>query len=111
MDNVKNDQYYVIKILNDVKYLMGLKEKYAKEELLDNETVLDSILFRFIQIAENASKLTKEFKLEHEKIEWSSINGLRNRIVHDYGRTDMTVILQTLEYDIPYLREALEEAL
>ena len=111
MDNVKNDKYYVEKILSDVKYLMRLTEKYTKTELEKDETVLDSIFFRFIQIAENSAKLTKEFKLKYNQIAWSSINGLRNRIVHDYGHTDVTVIFQTLEKDIPYLKEVLEQSL
>ena len=109
MDNIKNDKYYVEKILTDVNYLIALTKRYSKDELEKNETILDSIFFRFIQIAENSAKLTKEFKLTYYQIAWSSINGLRNRIVHDYGHTDVTVILQTLEEDIPYLKEILEQ--
>ena len=111
MDNVKNDKYYIAKILADVKYLMELTKKYTNEALSQNETALDSVFFRFIQIAENASKLTKEFKQEHNVISWSSINGLRNRIVHDYGHTDLNVIFDTLNCDIPELAQILEECL
>jgi uncharacterized protein with HEPN domain len=64
-----------------------------------------------VQIAENASKLTADFKNAHKEISWSSINGLRNRIVHDYGHTDETIVLDTLENDIPKLGEILESSI
>ncbi|MBE5743291.1 MAG: DUF86 domain-containing protein [Clostridiales bacterium] len=108
MDNIKNDRYYVDKILVDVRYLMGLSKKYTKEQILSDETVLDSIFFRFIQIAENSNKLTESFKNKNTEIAWSSISGLRNRIVHDYGHTDLNVILDTLQNDIPKLCVYLE---
>ena len=80
-------------------------------ELEKDETKLDSIFFRFIQIAENASKLTKEFKQAHSEISWNSISGLRNRIVHDYGHTDISIIFDTLSQDIPELGATLEKYL
>lgn len=109
MDNVKNEKYYAKKVMTDVKYLIGLTEKYSYEEIEKNELVLDSIFFRFIQIAENASKLSKEFKARHSNIDWGSISGLRNRIVHDYGHTDLNIILETLKVDIPELKNVLEQ--
>lgn len=111
MDNVKSDRYYVERILNNVKYLLNLSQKYTREEMLASETIMDSICFRFVQIAENASKLTVDFKNEHKEISWTSINGLRNRIVHDYGHTDERIVLDTLENDIPKLREKLESSI
>ena len=29
--------------------------------------------------------------------------GIRNRIVHDYGNVDLSVVYETLKYDIPEL--------
>lgn len=109
MDNVKNDKYYANKIMIDVQYLVGLTEKYTYEEIEANETILDSIFFRFIQIAENAAKLSKELKTNENNIDWTAISGLRNRIVHDYGHTDLGIILFTLKEDIPELKKVMEK--
>ena len=108
MDNIKNDSYYVAKILKDVEYLIMLSSKYDRQQIAENETILDSIFFRFVQIAENSAKLSQKFKLANKEISWSSINGLRNRIVHDYGHTDFKIILDTLEKDVPFLKTILE---
>ena len=109
MDNVKNDRYYANKIMTDVQYLIGLTEEYSYEEIETNETILDSIFFRFIQIAENATKLSKELKTNEKNIDWVAISGLRNRIVHDYGHTDLGIILSTLKEDIPELKKIMEK--
>ena len=107
MDSVKNDKYYANKIMIDVQYLVGLTEKYSYEDIEANETILDSIFFRFIQIAENATKLSKELKARENKIDWGAIIGMRNRIVHDYGHTDLGIILSTLKEDIPELKNVM----
>ena len=75
------------------------------EELGKNEILQDSMLFRMIQISENAKKLTEEYKMEHAGIPWKAIYGLRNRIVHDYGNVDLEVVYETLKNDIPELLE------
>ncbi len=61
------------------------------------------MLFRLIQVQENAKKLSEVYKSEHKQIPWTDISGLRNRIVHDYGNVDLDVVYSTLIYDIPWL--------
>ena len=77
------------------------------EELNANEVLLDSMLFRMIQISENARKLTDEFKRTRGNIPWNALYGLRNRIVHDYGNVDLNIVFETLKIDIPDLLELL----
>ncbi len=78
------------------------------EELNENEIILDSMLFRLIQISENSKKLTDEIKAHYENVPWSAVYGLRNRIVHDYGNVDLNIVYSTLMEDIPELLELLQ---
>lgn len=81
-----------------------------EEELALNELLLDSMMFRLIQISENARKLTDEFRLsEHPAVPWLAMFGLRNRIVHDYGSMDLSIIFDTLKNSIPELYDQLNE--
>ncbi len=79
------------------------------EELNANEVLLDSMLFRMIQISENAKKLSDDYKIMHGNIPWSALSGLRNRIVHDYGNVDLNIVYETLKHDIPELLELITE--
>ena len=67
------------------------------------------MLFRMIQISENAKKLSPEYKSDNSSIPWDAMSGLRNRIVHDYGNVDLKIVYETLKYDIPDLMEQLKE--
>lgn len=107
MDNIKNDNYYIQKIKKDLAFIVIHMHDVDVEELNKNEILLDSMLFRMIQISENAKKLTDEYKREQGSIPWNALYGLRNRIVHDYGNVDLDIVYETLKNDIPDLLELL----
>ena len=109
MDNVKTDSYYIQKIRKDLKFIVDHMTNVDIEELNADEVLLDSMLFRMIQLSENAKKLSDEYKMMHGDIPWSAMYGLRNRIVHDYGNVDLKVVYETLKNDIPELLEVLSE--
>lgn len=100
MDNVKNDAYYVKRLKQDLAFVVTHMKNVDIEELNANEVLLDSMLFRMIQISENAKKLSDEYKLHRGNVPWNAIYGLRNRIVHDYGNVDLNVVFETLKHDI-----------
>ena len=111
MDNKKNDIYYVEKMLKDMKFIMANTEGITPEGLRENEVLCDSVLFRLIQISENSSKLTQAFKDHNRDIPWHAIKGMRNRIVHEYGDVDLSVVHQTISEDIPSICKRLDALL
>lgn len=105
MDNVKDDIYYAKKIAMDMQFLSANTKGQTIEQISKNEILLDSIMFRLIQISENTTKLSEDFKRRNNEIPWSAIKGLRNRIVHDYGNVDYGIIYETVIDEIPYCLE------
>ena len=100
MDNVKDDSYYVDKIINDLNFMIRNTNGITKVELTNNEVLLDSMIFRLIQVSENIKKLSLELKQRNHHIPWGEIAGFRNRIVHDYGNVDIKVIYDVVSNDI-----------
>lgn len=101
MDNEKNDSYYVEKIKSDLEFVIVHTKGKTMEEIKADELLTDSIMFRIIQIAENNSKLSEEFKAEHNDVPWVAIKGMRNKIVHDYGVVNFTFVYSTVTYAMP----------
>ena len=64
-------------------------------------------MFRLIQMIENLNQISDEYKQEHSKIAWRQIIGFRNKIVHDYGKTDYNVVYEIISSDIYQLKEEL----
>lgn len=107
MDNVKNDRYYLGRIKTDLKFVIDHTAGKSKEEIEADELLIDSIMFRIIQVSENGGKLTDEFKAAHTEVPWLAVKGMRNRIVHDYGYVDLTVVYDTVIHGIPEMYEKL----
>lgn len=103
MDNLKSDSYYLDKIQTDLKFIVKHMVDVDTDEFAHNELLQDSMMFRLIQISENAKRLSDIYKGQHSSIPWTAVYGLRNRIVHDYGNVDLSVVFDTLKNDIPEL--------
>lgn len=111
MDNVKNDAYYISKMLKDIRFIMEKTEGISLEALEENEVLCDSVLFRLIQISESSGKLSQAFKESHREIPWQAIKGMRNRIVHEYGDVEFSIVHETITVDIPALCHRLKKIL
>lgn len=109
MDNIKNDFYYVKKMLKDIKFIIENTDGITLEKLEANEVLCDSVMFRLIQISENSTKLTADFKEINSDIPWQAIKGMRNKIVHEYGDVEFDVVYQTITEDIPDICVKLEK--
>lgn len=103
MDNLKNDGYYLERIKKDLAFIIEHMREIDLEGLCKNEVLQDSMMFRMVQISENAKKLSDLYKASRSNIPWTAIYGLRNRIVHDYGHIDLGIVYETLKTDIPEL--------
>ena len=107
----KDDSHYLRKMLADVDYIIDKMQNVSLAQFSEYDLLIDAMNFRLIQINESAKKITAEFKAMHCKIPWSEISGLRNRIVHDYGNSDVGIIYCTLSEDIPKLKNLILEGL
>jgi uncharacterized protein with HEPN domain len=108
MDNVKDDRYYLEKIVTDLSFVISHTKDISIADLESNEVLLDSVMFRLIQIAENSDRLTPGFKEQYSDIPWHAMRGMRNRIVHDYGEVDLSIVYDTVIHDLPELLRDIE---
>ena len=112
MDNLKTNHYYLKKIIKDIDFVLEYTDYTdyidTQTELEQNEVLLDSVLFRLIQISENSTKLTEAFKKQYKEVPWHAMKGMRNRIVHDYGEVDLKIVYDTIKLDLPKLVNILE---
>ena len=109
MDNIKDDEYFLKKILADLEYLIEISKNLTKEKFEKSLLHQDSIMFRMVQISENCDKLSNNFKSCNKDINWRSLKGMRNKIVHEYGGVDLKIIYDTVKHDIPQFYDAIKD--
>lgn len=82
--------------------------KYEWVEFEQNSILKAAILHHLTVIGEAVTRLSDEFKTEHDKLPWSQIVRTRNFIVHVYDAINYARIWQTCVDDVPSLIPYLE---
>lgn len=108
MDNLKNDLYFLEKIKQDLQFVVDNTSGLSQNEFNDNQLLIDSVMFRIIQIAENTSKLSDGFKRKYSDVPWIAIKGMRNKIVHNYGAVNLIIVYDTVINGIPSMLQSIK---
>jgi uncharacterized protein with HEPN domain len=61
-------------------------------------------------LGEAATKILNDFPdfaRQHDSIPWTSMKGMRNRIAHGYFDIDLEIVWETVQRNLPALREKL----
>lgn len=80
----------------------------AKDFLVDRKTIT-ACAFTVSQIGELVKEIENETIEKYPYIPWSSIRGMRNRIIHDYENVDLSVLWGTIKESLPELKKELKE--
>lgn len=81
----------------------------GREAFFANTMIQDSVLRRLQTLAESTQRLSDDLKARTTEVDWRSISGFRNILVHDYlGGIDLNIIWDVVEQDLPDLKEKIE---
>ena len=111
MDNKKNDTYYFSKIVDDINTIKEYLNNATYDEFVNDKKTVDAVMFRMIQLVENVKNISAEFKDEHSEIRWHKIVGFRNGIVHEYDKTDYTIVYEIIVKNLIELKNLFEQYL
>lgn len=76
-----------------------------------NPVVVRSVLYSIGVISEAVKAIDPDFRATHPDIPWRAIAGLRDRIVHEYFRTNTRRIWDVVQDDLDPLEAALQSAI
>lgn len=100
MDNTKNDKYYIEKVKENIDAIINYTANKSYDEFVSDGFLIDATMSRLIQMIENLNQISNEYKDKHSNITWKQIIGFRNKIVHDNGKTDYSVVYEIISSDI-----------
>lgn len=104
----KGDAYYMQKALTEIEIVIKYTSGLSYDEFMSDAKNIDATLFRLEQMIEYIKHLSGEFKNENSDIPWDDIVGFRNRLVHEYGKTDYTTVYEVISRDIFNLKSLFE---
>ncbi|MGI0482435.1 DUF86 domain-containing protein [Geminocystis sp. CENA526] len=98
--------------LEDINNSINKINKYIKNvnqrEFLDNELIYDAVIRNLQIIGEATKNIPDTIRIKYPYIDWRSIIGLRNIIVHTYFSIDDDILWNTIKNDFITLQQCIK---
>jgi|SRR6516165_879248 uncharacterized protein with HEPN domain len=105
------DLDYVRHILDETRYLQTASSGLEQTKFMRDETLRRAFVRSIEIIGEAACHVCKEFQNKYPQVEWRSMAGMRNRLIHNYLGVDYEIVWDVVTNKVPALRSELEQAL
>ena len=91
--HIKDEITFCLKELNSLNY----------DEFMRDEVLLRAVIRSLEIIGEASKKISLDFKDDHPEVEWKSMAGMRDRLIHHYFGVDYEMVFNTIKNDLPKL--------
>ena len=109
---LKDPIEYLKHIQDECLYIISVTTSdLNKEDFLNNETLKRAIVRSLEIIGEATKKIPADFKVKWNIIEWKSMAGMRDRLIHDYMGVNYSIVWDVIINKIPKLHEQIESVL
>lgn len=104
------DQGILLRMIEHCDRIAEIRKRLGNsfEAFVEDRVFEDAINMNIFQIGELSNQLSDDFRKSVPEIPWHRIYGIRNVIAHAYVIVDKRTIWETVERDIPDLRDRLK---
>ncbi len=102
---------YLRHILAEADYLIAQTDTLRKADFLRDETLRRAFVRSLEVIGEAAKKVPDELRAKYPQIEWRSMAGMRDRLIHGYFGVDHDLVWEVAAQKVPQLKIAIAEIL
>jgi uncharacterized protein with HEPN domain len=99
-------------VINDILYCIDHVTAYTAnlsfEDFSSNFMVIEACLYNIQIIGEAVAQIPDDVKNSNQNIPWALIKGMRNRLIHEYFGTDLSVVWNVIKNDLPTFRSDLQ---
>lgn len=97
------DKQYILDILDACDKVANYIDGYSFESFVRDPKCMDACMRNLQVIGEASKKLSIEYKNKNTQVDWVSIVGMRNIVVHEYSDIDPEIVWATVTDDLPRL--------
>jgi uncharacterized protein with HEPN domain len=106
---MERDLQSLLDMLQSAEIIMSYVARRSRSELTTDLQFQDAIIRRLLIIGEAARRISEPTRQTLPAIPWFAINGMRNRLVHEYDELDLDTIWDTVIDSLPALILELEQ--
>jgi uncharacterized protein with HEPN domain len=98
---------------NDLLYLSNIQEcivaielftKDGRESFNGDRMIQDAVIRNLEVIGEATKRLSPQLRDTYSEIPWRQIAGLRDILIHDYLKVNLSEVWYVVEHDLPQLK-------
>ncbi len=104
----RSDQVYLQDILEAIEIILTYTENKTEFDFVNDQMLQDAVIRRFEIIGEASTKVSKDIKDKNPGIQWRLMQGMRNKLIHEYFGVSPITIHSTIKIDLPILKEQLD---
>lgn len=100
---------YLSEMINAVKAIEDLTHGMGREDFLCDAKTKSAVVRQFEMLGEASKAIPENIKTLVPNLPWSRIAGMRDRFIHAYFVVDYKLVWDTVENELPLLKEKLEK--
>lgn len=105
---MQRDLQFLLDMLQSAELVLAYTERCSKDGFFSNVMLQDAVIRRLLIVAEAARRVSDKTRQELPNISWQEINGMRNRLVHDYDDINLNIVWDVVQLEIRPLIEELK---
>jgi uncharacterized protein with HEPN domain len=105
---MQRDLQFLLDMLQSAELIVNYTRQCSKDEFLGNVQLQDSVIRRLLVIAEAARRVSEATRQTLPNISWQEINGMRNRLVHEYDDVNLNIVWDVVQTEMPTMIEELK---
>ena len=107
---VNRDIFYLVHIGECIERVERFVSD-GEEFFMDSDLIQDAVIRNLQLIGQSSLNLRAETRAAHPEINWSSIIGLRNILVHQYTGIKLDKVWKIIEKELPDFKQSIESML
>ena len=105
----KTDLRIMKLMIEKSKRMIAILNNHSRDEIQSDYILSDAIQFEFEKLYEDSTRLSMEIRIQYgTQLHIDDLRAIRNRVAHDYESVSLKVLLDTVQNDIPKLKDDLD---
>lgn len=104
---MNRDSETLLDLAKSARLIIQFAQGLTPEDFSEDVRTQAAVLYHIEVIGEAVKRLSPSFRAAHPAIPWSSIAGMRDRLIHQYDTVDLEEVWSVVNQDVPDLLQYL----